>query len=43
MQPFIKLKNAVIPKNNDHIKNALSGIIANDLKFLSINSVERIK
>ena len=30
-------------KNNDDIANALSGIVANDLKYHSIYSVERIR
>ena len=29
-------------ENNDATKNALSGIIANDLKFSSINSIESL-
>ena len=39
---FHKAKNAVIPKNIDDVKDALAGILANDLKFPLVYSVERI-
>ena len=29
-------------ENNDNVKNALSGIMASDLKFLSINQLKEL-
>ena len=38
-----KTRKCCYSKTNDYIKNALSGIMTNDLKFPLINSVERIR
>ena len=42
-QNWHKLKNCCNSENNNDIKNAISGIMANDVKFLSIYSVEIIR
>ena len=40
---FHKTLKSCKSKNNDDIANALSGMMANDLKYNSIYSVERIR
>ena len=41
--PCMKLEDAVAPKIINDIKDALSGNMLNDLKFLATHSVEKIR